>query len=426
MPKNEQELKSLLEDDKTPESSSDPKYKNQIARDKLAKLIREANELSKNPETADETLDKLLSDDRFLNDINMSLEDIIDSIDADPSFISQWAKSFGEMPTVQKLSPLVVLAPLAVISIIAGTALAAMYTATSLLLEEHYRKTSHNKDNLKEGVLGLANVLGKVITSLNQIRKDLRAEVTKFKEENQKLQGNVEKLSEQLIGLDKQLRSFEITSSFLEQNRISLEKNIEALKKSGEKNEELLKTYTDELNHFKVDYEKNQKDLSATALELEKVKESMQAELAKADRISQGLKGTVIFLTQQLSEDEKNKEKFLKELNDQIDQSKYNFDDFNAKIIKTKEDFDKAQEELNKTKEELNQVKEDMRQQNLKYDQLLQVHQRQLNENQIQLNDLKEVTNTQKTLSDQIFSFFPRNPASIPPGGGASNVFNRP
>lgn len=361
---NEIELQPLLKADalqalNIPNESIPADEKKQQAIDDLSKLVAEANNLSDETKSSEDSLNKILASEKLLNKVKEDLNNIVDAVAKNPSLITQISKSWGELPSWQKYSGAMLGVPflivgfstLAIVPILVGSTVLAIYTAGGVILEDHYQKTIDITESLKKGILSLADVLGLVIKALDKIRKDLAVEVEKFRQENIKLSDNISILGNQIDSLTVQTQLFIETEQVLKENIVKLESTASDLKNSVDVQGDLLNKTLSELDYVKSAYEKSKEQLTEKILELTTVKIEMGREVEKAKKVALTLKGAVDTLSGAVIEDNKQKKEFQEKLNTFLSDKEKSFSEVTDRICQAEQELVRVKEELKRSNE---------------------------------------------------------------------------
>lgn len=313
-----------------------------------------------------ESLKKITSVKEDLLKVKGTLVGIVDTMADDPSMITRWSKSWGELPLWQKILGGVALSGPAVAAglfahvaalMVIGGVTGVAYTASGIILDDHHVHNVNIAQRLKQGVSDLADLLMLTINALEKIASDLRVEIEKFAIENTKLADSVTELQSEVESLSNQVELFIKTQDLLRETRNDLEKTAESLKTSVVEQTELLNKNQLMLEQVKVDYEKNEKQLSAKIAELLSVRKAMDLEVERAKLVANTLEGTVLSLTGTVIKDGEQRVQFQENLD---------------KFLKDKEGgFDKVATRICAAEAELEQVKNQLSDSTKRYKELL-------------------------------------------------------
>lgn len=260
---------------------------------------------------AAQSLQSLHNTQLEIHTIRQNLAKVIEAIDYNPSLISRWANAWGGMSLVAKItSGTIIVAPLLIAGLAAsipgllyaGGATAAAYTGAGAILEDHHLHSQTNTIKIKEGVMGLVDLLGALITVLEKIRGDLTREVDRFEHENKRLADSVTALKDQVISLSTQVETFQTEIIELQQVKVAL---TEQVAQGGE----LLAQYQEELQAVNERYQKATEGLETAQAELISARAEYDKQMKGAHRMTHVLQTTVsqMVATQWASAEEKDK-----------------------------------------------------------------------------------------------------------------------
>jgi predicted DNA-binding ArsR family transcriptional regulator len=320
-----------------------------------------------------ESLKKITSVKEDLLKVKGTLVGIVDTMADDPSMITRWSKSWGELPLWQKILGGVALSGPAVAAglfahvaalMVIGGVTGVAYTASGIILDDHHVHNVNIAQRLKQGVSDLADLLMLTINALEKIASDLRVEIEKFAIENTKLADSVTELQSEVESLTNQVEIFIKTQDLLRETRNDLEKTAESLKTSVVEQTDLLNKNQQMLQQVKADYEKNEQQLSAKIAELLSVRKAMDLEVERAKLVANTLEGTVLSLTGTVIKDGEQRVQFQENLD---------------KFLKDKEGgFDKVATRICAAEAELEQVKNQLSDSTQRYKELLDRQEQQV------------------------------------------------
>lgn len=298
--------------------------------------------------------------------VKESLNKIIDSIADNPSLVTRASNAWGGWATWQKVGTGLALTVPALLSgaaagigslLILGGATGVVYTTTGIILEDHHSCNENIKQRIKEGISSIADILELTIVALDNIRLRLAEEIGKFKEENLKLARQVSNLQDQVSTLGIQIEILQETESFLRTTKEKLQKEAIELKKTVGQQSELLKKNQELLLVVSSDYKITQERLDKKIEELRVVREDMSAEITKTQKVSAVLQKAVTTLSDQVLEEQTQKQLFQRKL---------------ELLIADKEaGASKLLERMTTTHKELEGAKEDLRANNARNSELL-------------------------------------------------------
>ncbi|AHE66955.1 hypothetical protein Loa_01402 [Legionella oakridgensis ATCC 33761 = DSM 21215] len=185
------------------------------------------------PKTSQESLNQLRTAQQQISDVKNSLGTLLTSLEENSSLITKAANFWGKRPLWQKIVIGLVIfgtlmsvglsVHLMILAVIGGIG-GLTYLGASLLLDNHYNEHTRVKDNLKSGILALANLFDTMIAALNKIRLQLMQEIAHFKEENKKLTVNIQRLNKEVTHLGEEVQQLSRTQKTLEATEQKLSK----------------------------------------------------------------------------------------------------------------------------------------------------------------------------------------------------------
>lgn len=294
-----------------------------------------------------------------LTNIKSALNIVLNEIQQDPSIIQRIATSWNESSGFQKfatgsitIGPGLAAPPLKYLAgfLIPGVSVGALgvLSLSSLLfyyvLGDHYDKSSETK--LKNGILGMEDLLEKVIIRLDEIRLKLTAQVDILKSENVRLRKNVDLLEMKIGEFCGQIETFKINNDFLSEQQVNLETVIQQLQKSSEKDEKLIEEKEKILKEYIRDKAKNQADLDNKIMELDMVKKTMGLELEQAKKVSGMLQNTVQMLSKTSIKNESDREAFKQKIDDLLTKGENDLKAVNERVYAMEEQFETVLSEL--------------------------------------------------------------------------------
>lgn len=292
--------------------------------------------------------------------VKKNLSTIIDSIVDNPSLVTRASDAWGTWPIWQKVGTGLVLTVPALLAgvatslgslLIIGGATGVVYTTTGMILEDHHSCNVNIKQRLKEGILSIADVLELTIVALDNIRFKLAEEISKFKNENLKLTAQVSTLNDQIHTLSIQIGILVEMDQYLCTAKEVIQFQIEDLKNSTEAQSELLQKKQEELAAAVKDYKMNQELLIARVEELRAVRESMTQEVEQTKKISEALQKAVTALSEQVLEDQAQKEAFQLKLQSLLTEENTSVLKVLERMSTTKLELEEAQADLNDNNE---------------------------------------------------------------------------
>ena len=318
---------------------------------------------SKNTPKAKQNLEQVLLTQKQLDEIKKNLNKMIDSMAFNPSLFSRAARYWGELPLWQKIvAGIVLVVPVFVIGFVAQVAVLlaisiftlVAYTSGSLLLDNHHSSNIHSTDNLKNGISGLADALGVIILTLDNLREQLSGEIEKFQKENKQLSENISNLSDEIAGLIEQREQLEATANALRSTQSQLEHTSETLKLSVEEQIRLQKETQAELDKVTLLSKKNQEELSQKITDLGTLNEKMSGQVDEGNKFITALQACLESFSDARLEDQKQKDAFKEKIKDFLNDREKSLLAITNHMGKTAIELAQVKTELEKTKDQLN------------------------------------------------------------------------
>ena len=309
-----------------------------------------------------DSLENIVATQKQLSQVKATLGSIIDTMAQNPSIINRAARYYGEMASWQKITlglglsvPTLVAGLFTHVGflLLASGVTGFAYTATGIVLDDHHNCNVEIADRLKKGVFSLADVLELTIGALETIRKDLAAEIEKFKTENLKLAKHVVDLGEQLELLGPQIELFKETEKSLFATKNALEETVKQLQDSTTDQTKLLQENQAELAKITKEYRKSQEQLSEKYLELTTVQVTMASEVEKAKKVNATLSGTVTTLSRVVISDTSQREAFQKKLDLLLSEKETGLEKVTERMSDTERDLETVRKDLQAVKTEL-------------------------------------------------------------------------
>lgn len=293
-----------------------------IKQDGIETLDENSTADIENP-TVNETLEQVLFTQKELDEIKENLNKMIDAMAHNPSIISRAATYWGELPLWQKIVAGVVLTvPAFVFAIVAQIAVLlslsifalVIYTAGSILLDEHHNHTVSSTENLKECISSLATTLGTVILALDTLRQQLAGQIEQLQIENEQLGNHVEELGDQIKDLVQQVDLLKATEKALRKTQTELEQLSQSLQTTVEEHTELLLQNEEQLAEVTQNYEKAEIKLSVKIAELDQVKIDLGEQIKQGQVIANTMSAASVELLGVLSQDKEMQKAYLEKL----------------------------------------------------------------------------------------------------------------
>jgi hypothetical protein len=270
-----------------------------------------------------------------LSQIKNDLTQLIDTIVLNPSLFSRAANYWGKRPLWQKIAVgIILVAPPLIMGFIANMLLCfvimaftlAIYSSTSFLLDDHYNQTKLSTENIRSGVMSLAENLHLVTSLLNEISEDLADQVDLFTNENERFGNNIDDFIQQNKALSNEVDALNDTVNKLRKNQEELETTGERLKTALLNQTKELTTTLEELNKLKIQYTHSEEQLRKTTEELLLVRQEFNKEVEEYEAVVQTLKRSLNTLTYALSLEEAQQKEFDAKLNAFINNKEASFE----------------------------------------------------------------------------------------------------
>ncbi len=308
-----------------------------------------------------DSLSEIIKTRDNISKVKENLNVIIDCIADNPSIVTRLSSVWGNMPTWQKVAPLVITVPPLLMpgigSLLAFGGATVVYSTSAIILEDHHSCNENIKQRLREGISSIADILEITIVALDTIRARLIDEVDKFTKENEKLAKQVISLQTNLSDLHMHIEAIQDIESDLRESQDKLKKEIVELSKNSKEEKELLRKKQEELDTTSIVYKKTQEELSKKIEELRRLREELATEITKTKNISEVLEKAVGTLSTQLIEEQKQKQEFERKLNS---------------LIQGKEDAaNRLIDNMSNTHQALKSAKEDLELNNKRHKELL-------------------------------------------------------
>ncbi len=313
-------------------------------------------------QSAPNNLKNILLSQEKLTDIKKDLGAMIDVMAQNPSLFSRAANYWGEIPLWQKIiGGILLIVPTLVIAFFTHAAIflalsafsLVAYVASSLILDNHYSSITSTTENLKEGINGLADVLGIVIQSLDTLHKELSRSLEEFQKENEKLAAKVIELGSSVEELTRQTNEFRLTVEALQETKNQLEQSTATLDSTVKDHAQLIERISIQLEQTQKKYENSQLELTKKVEEFNKVKTDLSLELIKTKSVAETLKAAVNQLSDSAITNEENREAFNKRVETFLGDKEASFTEVAGLITDSEKRLRLVEEELTKTTQQL-------------------------------------------------------------------------
>ncbi|CEG59202.1 LegC2/C7 family Dot/Icm T4SS effector [Legionella fallonii] len=285
----------------------------------------EQDTLAQKTKKDEERFEKIVTTQNKIQKIKEDLNKLIQSMNNNSSWLSRAASFWNEIPLGQKITAGAVLTiPLLMIGLIANLAALItlsivtiiVYTATSILLDNHQSQNTDNIEHLKAGISSLVDLLDSVISTLELLREQLAIEIDVFQKENTRLTQNVDQFCEQINTLKSEIIELTDTEKKLRATQVDLEHTTTSLKGSVEEQSQVLENTQKQLEQVVQAYKENQNQLSDKIKEIDDIKVKMGKEVEQARAVGLVLSGTVETFSNMVIQDKEQRAAFLKRLED--------------------------------------------------------------------------------------------------------------
>ncbi|MDW9186015.1 hypothetical protein SFA24_13670 [Legionella pneumophila] len=301
----------------------------------------EQNTLAQKTKKDKERFEKIVTTQNKIQKIKVDLNQLIQSMNNNPSWLSRAASFWNEIPLWQKITAGAVLTiPLLMIGLMANPAAlitlsivtGIIYTVSHILLENHQNQNTNNTKHLNAGISSLVDLLDTVISTLDLLREQLAIEIDAFQKENARLTQNVDQFCEQVNTLKSEISKLTDTEKALRATQIALELTAKTLKGSIEEQSQVLENTQKELEQVVLAYKDNQNQLSDKIKELNEVTVKMSKEVDQAQTLALVLRSTVEALSKTVISDEKQRISFQLRLNEFLTNKEKSFDQVAERI----------------------------------------------------------------------------------------------
>ncbi|KTD82558.1 LegC2/C7 family Dot/Icm T4SS effector [Legionella waltersii] len=294
----------------------------------------EQDNLTQKTKNDKDRFEKIVTTQNKIQKIKADLSQLIQAMNHNPSLLSRAAIFWNKIPLWQKITAGAVLTvPLLMIGLMANLAAlitlsiitAIVYTASSILLDNHQSQNTDNTEHLNAGILSLVELLDTVISTLELLREQLAIEIDAFQKENDRLTENIDHFCEQIRTLKSQISELSDTEKALRTTQIELELTAKTLKGSIEEQSQVLENTQKELEQVVQDYKDNQNQLSDKIKEMDDIKEKMGKEVEQARAVGLVLSGTVETFSNMVIQDKEQRAAFQKRLEDFLNNKEKSF-----------------------------------------------------------------------------------------------------
>ncbi|HHF7380179.1 TPA: LegC2/C7 family Dot/Icm T4SS effector [Legionella anisa] len=326
-----------------------------------------------------ERFEKIITTQNKIQKIKVDLNQLIQSMNNNPSWLSRAASFWNEIPLWQKITagavltiPLLMiglmanLAALVTLSIVTGI----IYAVSHILLENHQNQNTNNTENLNAGISSLVDLLDTVISTLELLREQLAIEIDAFQKENERLTESVQQFCEQINTLKSEISKLSDTEKALRAIQIELELTAKTLKGSIEEQSQVLENTQKELEQVVLAYKDNQNQLSDKIKELDEVKVKMSKEIDQAQSLSLVLRSTVEALSKTVIADEEQRTSFQLRLNEFLTNKEKSFDQVAERICEAERKLSVVTKQLEESNQRYRKLLDRQEQQIIRLEQI--------------------------------------------------------
>ncbi|WP_133137685.1 LegC2/C7 family Dot/Icm T4SS effector [Legionella rowbothamii] len=326
-----------------------------------------------------ERFEKIVTTQNKIQKIKADLNQLIQSMNNNSSWLSRAASIWHEIPLWQKITAGAVLTiPLLMIGLMANLAslitlsivTVIVYTVSHILLENHQSQNTDNIEHLKAGISSLVDLLDSVISTLELLREQLAIEIDAFQKENERLTESVQQFCEQINTLKSEISKLSDTEKALRAIQIELELTAKTLKGSIEEQSQVLENTQKELEQVVLAYKDNQNQLSDKIKELDEVKVKMSKEVDQAQTLSLVLKSTVEALSKTVIADEEQRTSFQLRLNEFLTDKEKSFDQVAERICEAERKLSVVTKQLEESNQRYRKLLDRQEQQIIRLEQI--------------------------------------------------------
>ncbi len=282
------------------------------------------------PQTSEESLEQINETQEHIKEVKQCLNELIDNLQHNQSFVTRSADVWGRLPTWQKvLGGIVLFGGLLTIGILMHVAVliaitcvcATAYIGIGLSLDNHYAVENNSRDRLAASMLNLANMFGHMINALENIRKQLATEIDRLKHQ-------INKLDESIVVLDQKIEVLQDTTNLL-----------------GSQLEQLALT-EDELNTTKNELLQIKNKLAKKIDAFSVIESGLELNINELNANNLTLRGTIETLSAEIIKDQETRQDFLAKLDDFLENKETNFHQIVGRICQAEDELVHVQSEL--------------------------------------------------------------------------------
>ncbi|WP_298625277.1 hypothetical protein [uncultured Legionella sp.] len=302
---------------------------------------RESDQQKKNKHTELLHQEQINNTKKKLAQIKTHVLSLTDVYAKNLSIFSEAALYWNKVPLWQKIAAgvcltlsflIVGILAHATVLITLGLVSALVYSASSMLLDNHQEHTRHNTEQLKSGISNVTDLMALVTLSLDGLREQLAKDIKSFQTEIDRLNSSIGQLREYIDTLKDTILKLTQSEQMLRLTIVQLQQAINTLNNTIVQQSELLKQTQVELDRVIAEYNTVQKKLTEEINALNAVKEELAKELEQVNTLSKILNETVVSLSHVVIADEATRSAFHKRLEDFLNNKELSFDKIVARI----------------------------------------------------------------------------------------------
>lgn len=287
--------------------------------------------------------------------IKDKLKNITDTTANNLSLLSRAAKFCYERPLWQKIAVGIgICLPLLIIGIftnfisliIISLVLALAYTGCSLLFDNHQTQMMQNNEEVIEVITALSDIINEVFSSLENLCKQLAANIDAFEHENKRLTDTITQLESQNKSINLEISQLTETHCSLQATQKQLEKHKIGLVLAIQNQSQLLDKAQEELDQVKKAYKANDARLSEKVMELKIINREMDQDLEQARSIGLVLESTVETLSKAVILDSEQCSAFQLRLKEFLANKSKSFDQISERICNAEYQLSAVTKEL--------------------------------------------------------------------------------
>lgn len=324
--------------------------------------------------------EKVITAEEDLKIIKQNIAAMIDAMAFNPSLITHAANYWGVRAWWQKIiAGIILVVPLFLIGALVpvplvlaiSICLLIIYVSCILLLDNHYSSNNSTTSNLKAGMEGLADSLGKIILSLNGVHKDLVALVGFFQKENERLSSHVDSLCSEVDGLRAQNLQLQATEAALRQTQTALEQTATELNQTLSEQTQQHHATQQELERVQHELQANQAEFFAQIEKFKTIEKGLRDNIEQQRTISMTLQSALGVFNDTLLLDDTQKRAFQEKLTKFIEDKETSFLLISGTIKEAATELAQVKSQLANTQQELQALTE-------RYQQLLERSEKQI------------------------------------------------